>query len=352
MNPITPKTPLQILPILITGLVALPGGWLFHFLHLPLPWMLGPLAMTLVFNAVSHNRACWSVHFRNAGLIVIGYSMGRSVTAETAAQMLANLPLMAAVTTVTVLFCMAVGYITHRRTDISLASGILGSIPGGLAQMVLMAEEIEEADITAVTFLQIIRVLTVVFIVPFIAIYGIDHPVGAVVRPIAGGGIGIGALPALLAAPAGAWLALRLHLPIPFLLGPVFVTAAASLLGFQAPPVPSPALGAAQLLFGAYMGTIISLDKVRRFGNVLPYAVGGSAALVAFTWLIGLGLTWVTPADLITAFLGASPGGVTEMGIVALAVGADVAFVLAYHLFRLFSILLVVPPLLRMKFKR
>jgi hypothetical protein len=100
------------------------------------------------------------------------------------------------------------------------------------------------------------------------------------------------------------------------------------------------------------MGTIISLEKLRRFGNVLPYAMGGSAALVAFTWFIGLALTWVTPADQITAFLSASPGGITEMGIVALAVGADVAFVLAYHLFRLFSILLVVPPLLRRKFKR
>jgi hypothetical protein len=91
---------------------------------------------------------------------------------------------------------------------------------------------------------------------------------------------------------------------------------------------------------------------MRRFGKVLPYAVGGSAALVAFTYLIGFGLTWVTPCDLITAFLSASPGGLTEMGIVALSVGADVAFVVAFHLFRLFSILLVLPPLLRMRFKR
>ena len=100
------------------------------------------------------------------------------------------------------------------------------------------------------------------------------------------------------------------------------------------------------------MGTIVSLEKLQRFGKLLPYTVGGSAALVGFTYLIGFGLTLVTPADLLTAFLSASPGGVTEMGIVAIAVGADVAFVLAYHLFRLFSILLIVPPLLRQRFKR
>ena len=355
MRSVFTKTPsrAKLLWILTTGLVAVPGGLLFHYLQLPLPWMLGPLAATLLYNACSGNRACWSVHFRNAGLIVIGYSMGRSVVAETAEQMLANLPVMAAVTSLTVLFCMGVGYLTHLRTDISLASGILGSIPGGLAQMVLMGEEIEAADVTVVTFMQIIRVLTVVFIVPFIATYGIAHPSGGpIVQPLEINHYSLAALPALMIAPAGAWLAARLKIPIPFLLGPVFTTAAASLLGFPVPPVPTLVMGAAQILFGTYMGTIVSLEKLQRFGKLLPYTVGGSAALVGFTYLIGFGLTLVTPADLLTAFLSASPGGVTEMGIVAIAVGADVAFVLAYHLFRLFSILLIVPPLLRQRFRR
>jgi membrane AbrB-like protein len=346
-------SPAKLLLILTTGLIAIPGGLLFHFLHLPLPWMLGPLSITLIFNACSGNRACWSVHFRNAGLIVIGYSMGRSVVGETTEQMIANLPLMATVTALTVLFCMGVGYLTYLRTDISLASGILGNIPGGLAQMVLMGEEIEGADVTAVTFMQIIRVLTVVFIVPFIATYGIAHPSGApLVQTVETSRYSLAVLQALIMALAGAWLAACLKMPIPFLLGPIFTAAAASLLSFPVPPVPSLPMSAAQLLFGTYMGTIVSLEKMRRFGNVLPYAIGGSAALVAFTYLIGFGLTWVTPCNLITAFLSASPGGLTEMGIVALSVGADVAFVVAFHLFRLFSILLVLPPLLRLRFKR
>jgi len=355
MKPAFTQTPsrVKLLWILITGLIAVPGGLLFHFLSLPLPWMLGPLAATLIYNACSGNRASWSVYFRNAGLIVIGYSMGRSVVAETTAQMIANLPVMAAVTCLTVLFCAGVGYITHLRTDISLASGILGSIPGGLAQMVLMGEEIEEADVTVVTFMQIIRVLTVVFIVPFIATYGIAHLSGMpVVKPAEAVRYSLAALPALFMAPAGAWLASRLRIPIPYLLGPIFTAAAVSLLGLPVPPIPALPMGAAQLLFGTYMGTIISLEKLRRFGKVLPYTLAGSVALVAFTYLIGIGLTLVTPADLLTAFLSASPGGVTEMGIVALALGADVAFVLAYHLFRVFAILLIVPPLLRRRFKR
>ncbi|NCO69433.1 MAG: AbrB family transcriptional regulator, partial [Acidobacteria bacterium] len=156
----------------------------------------------------------------------------------------------------------------------------------------------------------------------------------------------------LLIAPLGAWLAVRLNAPIPFLLGPIFATAAAVLIGFPAPPVPRPLINTAQLFFGVYLGVAISLESLRRVGKVLPWAIGGSVALVAFTYLLGFGLTFVTPASLLTAFLSTAPGGMTEVGIVALTLGADVAFILAYQLFRLFCILLVAPLLLRRRFKR
>jgi len=346
---------IKFLPILTTGLVAIPGGFIFEFLRIPLPWMLGPLTITLLYNAFGGKRARWPIQLRNAGLIVIGYSMGRTVTVKTAALILANLPAMTAVTLFTVLFCAGMGYVTHRQTGISLASGILGSMPGGLGQMVLLCEEIADADVAVVTFMQMSRVLTVVFIVPFIAIYGMAHlPGGSLVLPT-GETFAYSlptVLPVLLIAPLGAWLASRLKLPIPFLLGPIFATAAAVLFGSPAPPIPRPLMHTAQLFFGTYMGIIITLESLRKLGKVFPYAIGGAVALVAFTYLLGLGLTLITPADLLTTFLSTAPGGLTEMGIVALSLNADVGFVLAYHLFRLFSILLVVPPLLRRRFRR
>jgi len=345
----------KVLTILTTGLVAIPGGLLFSFLHIPLPWMLGPLTITLIHHALRGKGTRWPVGFRNAGMIVIGYSMGRTVTVETTQQILINLPGMAAVTLLIVLFSLAMGYLTHRQTGISLASGILGSVPGGLAQMVLMSEEIKDADVTAVTVMQMARVLAVLFIVPFVATYGIVHlPAGPPAPAVATAthyGL-IAALPALLMAPLGAWLAVRLNSPIPFLLGSIFATAAAVLIGFPAPPVPRPLINTAQLFFGVYLGITISLESLRGVGKLLPWAIGGSVALVAFTYLVGFGLTLVTPASLLTAFLSTAPGGITEMGIVALTLGADVAFVLAYQLFRLFCLLLVAPLLLRRRFKR
>jgi hypothetical protein len=317
--------------------------------------MLGPLTFTLLYNGLSDRRARWPIQLRNAGLIVIGYSMGRTVTFETLQQTLPNLPAMAAVTFLTTLFCLGLGYLIHRWTGISLASGILGSMPGGLSQMVLLSEEVRQADVTVVAFMQMTRVMSVVFIVPFVAAYGLALPMFAASPPAAPlvqslPGL-VSLVPAILGAPVGAWLAYRLKLPIPYLLGPILTTAAIGLAGYPALPVPRPLMASAQLAFGAYLGLAMTLDSLRQLGKVLPYTIAGSITLLAFTALLGFVLTLLTPVNMLSAFLATAPGGLTEMGVVSLTLGADVAFVLAFQLFRLFSILLVAPPLLRWRLK-
>ncbi|MBN1615267.1 MAG: AbrB family transcriptional regulator [Deltaproteobacteria bacterium] len=345
---------MKIRLIILTFCVAAPAGFLFHFLRFPLPWLLGPLAATLLFNSYGGGRACWPVGLRNLGLIVIGYSMGRTVTDETARQILADLPEMAIVTLLTLIFGAGIGYVAHRRTGISLASSTLGFIPGGLAQMVLLTEEIKDTDLTVVTFLQTVRLMAVVFIVPFVATYSmVPGAGGQAAAPMAMQGQGlVAALPAVLAALAGALVAVPLKLPIPYLLGPVFGSAAVSLGGYPAPPVPYGLLSAAQIFFGISMGTGITLNSLRQLGRVSPYAIGGSIVLVVFTFLLGFGLTFFTPLSLLTAFLSTAPGGTAEMGITAVALHADIATVLAYQLMRLFSILILVPPFLKWWFNR
>ena len=51
----------------------------------------------------------------------------------------------------------------------------------------------------------------------------------------------------------------------------------------------------------------------------------------------------LTQADFATAFLSTAPGGLAEMGITALTVGADISTMTAYQLVRLLFIMLVFP---------
>jgi hypothetical protein len=100
------------------------------------------------------------------------------------------------------------------------------------------------------------------------------------------------------------------------------------------------------------MGLSISLKSLKQLGKVFPYAIGGAFALVAFTSLLGFVLTLIMPSTFLTSFLSTAPGGLTEMGLTAIALHADIATVLAFQLFRLFFILLIVPPLLKWRLNR
>lgn len=332
--------------LLETILIAVIGGAAFYFLKTPIPWTLGPLVMVILWTSFAKRPVYWPVNCRNAGLIVLGCMMGSAFTMETCLAIGRQLPSMLFATIATILFTMATAYITYRRTGISLASSLLGSTPGGLTQMVILSEEIADTDLTIVTFMQTIRLLSVVFIVPFLAIHGLT------------GGNGSAAIPAVAAAhshsllfiPAAiisALIAARIHFPTPYLVGPVLGTAALILSGMEPPDVPSLWITIAQISVGTYMGTTIQPTSLQNWKQLLPYALAGGISVVFFSLAVGWLLTSWHNIPLITSFLSTAPGGMAEMGITALFVHADISTITAYQLFRLLFILFILPPFLK-----
>lgn len=332
------------LPSLATLAVAIAGGLLFFELHFSIPWLLGSLAGVMLLSVSRPAAVRWPNGYRNAGLIALGYLMGRPFTHEVGRQIIAQLPAMLAMTGGVVLFSLIVGYITHRQTGLTLATSVLATVPGGLSQMVVLGEEIEGADAAVITFMQTIRMLSAVFCVPFITVHGLGpaaHPASAAVTDA-------GAAPLFLAAVLiGAWLAVRIHMPVPYMLGPVLVTAGLVFSGWPAPPLPTAILIAAQISVGAFMGTNINAESLRSCRRLLSHTILNAAAIVLFSLFAGFLLANFGHTSLATAFLAAAPGGVAEMGLTALLLGADVTVVLAYQMFRLLFILLVLPFFLR-----
>lgn len=159
-------------------------------------------------------------------------------------------------------------------------------------------------------------------------------------------------LATFLIATGGGLLFHLLRIPLPWMLEPLTATLIYHAVSAKRARWPVQFRNLGLIVIGTYFGVIITLESLKRLGKVFPYAVGGAAALLAFTYLLGFGLTLLTPATLLTGFLSTAPGGLSEVGVVALALNADVAFIMAYQMFRLFFILLLVPPLLRWRFRR
>jgi len=271
-------------------------------------------------------------------------------------------------TLLTVVFSILTAFPTSRQAGVSLASGVIGSIPGGLSQMVVLSDEIEGADAAVVAFMQTLRLLLVVFVIPFTAVHGLAQGIvgGGAGNPVRGTtdmwGSLLGWAEALASRPpvsfllvagvAGAcWIAAKLRFPTPYFLGPIIAAAAFTVFGTEPPRLPSLFVLMAQWSLGIYIGVGIKLSSLKNWRRLLPYTVVGNIALIGFT----LGLSYVfslaLPMSMLTAFLGMSPGGMAEMSVTAALVGADVSLVVAYQLFRILFILLIVPYMLRWGFK-
>lgn len=337
-----------------TLIVSLIGGSIFNFLKIPLPWLLGPLVLIMLWKSATKRSLYWPVGLRNAGLVFLGLIIGISFTVETGLQILKQLPLIVLATVLTVSFSLLVGYVTSRKTGLSLATAIIGSTPGGLPQMVALSEEVKNADATVITFMQTIRIMSVVFIVPFIVIHGLADNV-LPTNAISGesGSVDLlidfswNTILFLVLISMVVWLSLRVNLPTPFLLGPIIGSIILVLAGFPVPTVPSFMVIASQICVGSYMGLTTNLRNLMHMRKVLLYVLGGNLAIILFSFSISYILTCVYPLSLIDAFLGMAPGGIAEMGLTALQVHADISLITAYQMFRLLFILFLIPALLK-----
>ena len=338
-----------------TVVVAILFGFLFEQIHIPLPWMLGPVTGVMLWNLGMKRKVAFLAGFRNAGLMVLGYMIGCSFTADTGKQILGQLPAMLIATVLILAFSLAIGWIMAKRTGINVQTGIIGSVPGGLSQMVVLSEEVKDADTTTVALMQTIRLLSVLFIVPFLAFHGFSQEGGAIGKELAEAGEGTGVrlwesfalAGAVIASP---WAASRLKFPTPYFLGPVVATAMLMIAGLHPFPLAPVWINLAQVCLGTHLGTTMKLNSLKNWKTIIPFSVLGSIGTVLISMAVSWVLARLDAMSLLTAFLGTAPGGMSEMGVTAALTGGDVLLVTAFQMFRILFILLLVPPFLRWMF--
>ncbi|WP_167578110.1 AbrB family transcriptional regulator [Ammoniphilus sp. YIM 78166] len=337
----------QYLRMLETIGIAAVGGFVFSMISIPLPWLLGPIAFLCLWRVTTKREMFMPPIFFESSLLVLGYMLGAAFTKETAIEILHQLPFMAIVSLFSLGLSLVIGVMTARRLDLDLASVILGSVPGGLAQMIVISREIKGVDPTIVVFIQLTRVLSVIFLVPFIAVQGMgnvefSHSAMATYGTLQEYGFyGLVCL-------AGFLVGRRIGLPNSILTGPLIATAVVMIIGGgAAPSLPPMIILLSQIVVGIHLGLQVKPEMLKSAGVLGAYSFAGSLCLILFSLLMAYGLTLITPVDLISGFLSTAPGGIAEMGITATVVKADLSTVSGYQLFRVLFILFVVAPFLQ-----
>lgn len=339
------------LPVLArTVVIACLGGAVFNALNLPLPWMLGAMAATgsVTLMRVETNM---DVRLRTVMIIVLGVLLGSAFSPEIL-ERAALWPITLVSLAGYVLLSTVAGYLYFRLAGFEPKTAFFSGVPGGLNEMVTLTGAMG-GDERQVSVAHTTRIFLVVMILPFLFRLIEDFDPG--LRTFSADGAPLTAADIGLltgSAVAGLYIARFLRLPAPHLAGPMVASAAVHLLGLTHAAPPVILVAAAQVLLGASVGARFAGLTYRDLGRILR--LGGLATLIllTITGVFAVGLNALTGIPFESIVLAFSPGGLTEMSLVALALNVDTAFVATHHIVRITVVVMLVPLLFRIMRKR
>ena len=335
-----------MMSIFQTFLVALVGVGIFHVLAIPLPWLLGPIAACLL--AAIAGLQLKGLKPLNDGMrTVLGVAVGATLTPAVLASFPAMWPTLVLIP-VTVVLIGLIGIPYFQKVwGYDFPTAYYSTMPGGLQDMLAFGEE-AGGNVRTLSLIHATRVLVIVVALPFIlsGIWDADlnNPPGV---PI--GTVPLHELLLMVAcALLGWWGALKVGLFGASILGPLILTAAVTLGGLLHFRPPAEAIWAAQFFIGMTIGAKysgITMTEVRRD---LAAGFGFCVILIVLTVLVVEAVVLTNLAPGMEALLAFAPGGQAELTVLALIVGADVAFVVAHHVLRIFVVILGAPLAVRM----
>lgn len=331
-----------------TLLLGLAAAVLCQWLHLPLPWMLGPLLATAVAGVAGAPLAAAPV-LRNAGQWAIGTALGLYFTPQVVGVVAGLGGAIAAGIAWALLLGAGFGaflkWANPRHAALDRPTLFFASAIGGASEMAVLAER-HGGRLDLVASAHSLRILIVVVVVPFgfqfAGLHGLDPtlPGPQRVDPL-----GLAVLAGLTLAGAGAML--RLRLSNPWALGPLFVAFALTAFGIELSALPNGVVNAAQLFIGVALGTRFTPAFLHSAPRWLASVAIGSLLMIVLSAVYALVVARLWGLHPATALLGTVPGGMAEMCITAKVLELGVPVVTAFHVTRMAAVVLLAGPMYR-----
>lgn len=322
---------------LCIGTIGAAMAWM---LGLPMPFLIGSLLAVGVFSMVAVARTGVVQSFpewlRRSFVGVIGVMIGLSFTPDLLGA-LNTLWVSLAVVMLYVPVAFATGYFVYRKIGgYDRPTAIFSAMPGGLIEAISIGEQ-SGGNTAVLTVQHFARVTLVVVVVPWLfwlwSGQSVGSSAGETLSRAAYDGFDI--VQILIIAAVGILLGKLLRLPAGVLTGPLLLGALIQGSGVLHTDSPGWVLSLSQLVVGTGLGaTFAGINR-----SQLLRAFGLGALAVSLTLILGFGfawgLSWVVTTPVEVLFISYTPGGVTEMSLIALSLGISPIMVAAHHLFRI-----------------
>ncbi len=330
---------------LILGLIC---GIAAYFVGLPLPWMLGPMIGNTVA-AMMNAPVVAPARLRPFVIPVIGVMLGSAITAELLGQ-LGSWLLTLVLLPVFLACAAAFSYFIYRRVgDYDPVTAYFAAMPGGLNEMLIVGGE-AGGDERRIALAHAARILVVIVFVAlfFGLVLGVSGGSTAASNWVDLTALSVSDYVILAAcAVAGTWLGRMAHLPAAPVFGPMILSGVAHVAGWVTVPPPSLFVIAAQVTMGTIIGTRFAGATLAEVRRDLSLAAVASVGMLVITLAFAEVLVWISGLPLAQAFLAYSPGGLTEMSLLTLAMDQDVAYVSVMHVIRITMVIGMAPLVFR-----
>lgn len=329
--------------------LGIASGGFAWLIGMPLPWMLGPM-MGLTLAAILGAPVAAPNPLRPVVIPIIGVMLGSGVTPDIIGVLgdwvisfLVLPPFLIVAAGASFLFYRVIG-------KYDPVTAYFSAMPGGLNEMLILGAE-KGGDEKRIALAHASRILLVI---GFVALF-----FGLILGVTSGGQAGaiwtgvreLGPLDyAVLAvcAVAGVYVGKVLRLPAAAVLGPMLLSGVAHFFHVVDVPPPTVLVIAAQVVMGTVIGCRFIGTTAREVGKDLFLGIFSTIGML----ITGVGFAWVvaalTATDLSQAFLAYSPGGLTEMSLLAFAMGGDIAYVSITHIVRIVLVIFAAPLVFRL----
>ncbi|WP_439149508.1 AbrB family transcriptional regulator [Sulfitobacter sp.] len=335
-----------MMPRLYAFAVAAIGVLAFKILHLPLPWLLGPIFACLIASLAG-------VPMRGIKLVndamrtILGVAVGATFTTTLLGSMMGMWPTLLMIPVMT--GCIGVVGVMYfqRLWGFDFATSYYSSMPGGLQDMLVFGEE-AGGDVRALSLIHATRVMVIVVVLPFLLTWvwdaDLSTPPGAPAASIEPLQLGLMVFCGL----AGWQIAKRAGMFGATILGPLLLAAAFALTGILNHRPPAEAIWAAQFFIGLSVGSKYAGVTMAEVRTDVTAGLGFCVILLVLTVIFAETIHLAGLAPPMETILAFAPGGQAELTVLALIVGADMAFVVAHHVLRMFVVILGAPLFVRL----
>ena len=319
------------------------GGAFFAWLDVPLPWMLGAMTATMAAS-LAGARITVPQTVRQPMIAVVGVMLGGAFSPERLQNMLAWLPSMAVLPIYVLSIGMLILVYLRKVSGFDHKTAFFAAIPGGLSEMVILADQIG-GDMRNVALFHAARLVLIVFSIPLLASMVISVETASGLDSTSQGLEPFDLLVLVGLGVVGWILAVRFRLPAPAFMGPLFASTVAHLTGITDHNPPYALVAAAQLVIGSTVGARFSGVPIRLILRTLTIGTGGALLMLIVTLVFALVLHQATGTPLVLLLLALMPGGFPEMSLIALGMGMDPAFVVTHHGLRVFLVVTLTLPI-------